>query len=232
MNRLRKLLTLGAVLAGVALLAVPTQARADFELRASNDGGATFAFSNSDTNGAPLSLTVGTLNIIASTTSNNLTGFASIDLGISGNPTAAFNVVIQATLTGILTGPPPENLHFAFGADTFGNSALYTSGVWVDQSNQDFGGATFGSPGGTNVVAHVSPQGVPASGNVGFTANSPYSATVQTQLQRTGTGPITLSQDSGLQITPGPAPAGLVLLLTGIPALGLGWLRGRKKAKE
>jgi hypothetical protein len=120
MFRLRKTLTLMAAIVGAVVLGAPTQALADFELRWSIDGGTTFTGgvkggTVTGTIGTPLSVTVDGLNITAGSSSTTNPTFSGIDISVTGNPSAgALDVVLEATMTGVQTAPPPQLLHYNF----------------------------------------------------------------------------------------------------------------------
>ncbi|HLW64992.1 MAG TPA: hypothetical protein VKS79_06685 [Gemmataceae bacterium] len=231
MIRFFKSLSLAVAAWIVATMAwTPSVARADFELRYSTDGGATFTTTTSS--GGPLSLTVDGLNIAAVSTSSSSTAFSAIDLALSGMPPSGpVNVIIEATRTSLLTAPQPFTLRYTFG-EAFGPPGGISSQIWIDQSNQDFGGAT-GGPGGTNIVADTGPHTAVSSGSLQFNAVPPYSATLETNISFTSNGTNVLSQDSGFTITPTPAPPSFVLLASTAPVgLGLFWLRRRRTGKS
>jgi hypothetical protein len=148
-------------------------------------------------------------------TSMNL-GLTSAQLG-----TGTFNYVLQITLTNITTGPPPQSLGFAFtGSAMQLTPSMHT---WVNSNNGLFAI--------TGDLANTGKLGVPNSGTIGFNGGVPYSMTTEVDLVGTVTGLATLGLNDNNQI-PGPAvpaPAGLVLALTGLPALGLAYLRRRSK---
>jgi hypothetical protein len=206
-----------AVLAVIGMTGLAPPAWADFELRYSTNGGATFT-TITGTVGTPIVATVDGLNVIASTTSSISTGLSTIDLNVNGTATSP-NIVVQATMTSVTTAPPPQVLTFAYTGSLIGavTGVTFTMQTWVDNANADFGIPGTFSPGAKNV---------PSSGSATFNGVVPYSVTVGTNLSYTGLA--TISSDNNDAITPAPAPAGLLLLVSGAPALALAWLRRRK----
>jgi hypothetical protein len=100
-----------------------------------------------------------------------------------------------------------------------------TARAIVDSDNSLFAGA--GQPGDHvgGIVADSGAQAGVASGSKVFSAGTPYSASILTEISFTNQS--TISQDYKLTIT-APAPAGLLLGLTGLPVLGIGaWIRRR-----
>jgi len=237
MSRFRKYLPgLVAALVGVAMLGVPNQARATFQLRYSTTGQGGLAAATIITdggagdidglaNGSITTATITGLTIHASSTSFISTGLSTLDLQVSGtadgNP---LNLVVQASINGITTAPSPQILTHTYGGSILPPGGTTTSDTWVSQLNTTF----TTSPS----VAHSGPMNLNGPTDVmNFSATVPYSMT--TQISVTGS-PILgsqLSLDSNNSITPTPAPAGLVLALTGMPVLGVGaWVRRRRTA--
>jgi hypothetical protein len=227
---MKRLVTI-AVLAGIAMARLAPSAHADFQLRYSTDGGATF--SAPVTSGGPGTLVAFPgLTSITATSSTNASVAASLDLLVGGSvPVGLTQLVIQATLTGVLTSPPPETLTYHFTGSilpTGGtlSGVTFTGETWIDQSNQDFGGALLG-PGGTNIIADTNPQAIPAGPtSFSFSGVSPYSITTQLVLTFNVTGGTgaSISADLNNTVTV-PAPAGIVLLLSSAPVFALIWRR-------
>jgi hypothetical protein len=148
------------------------------------------------------------------------------DTGYTGGPDGPLNLV--ALLGGVLVAPPGSTVTFqswvnpldlvpALGPDTFPVAALPALGAIPAGSVAAFGGSgiTFG------------PGAYSAAATVDFTKAGPYALFSQTTVVFTGPG--TVSYDENQQVV--PVPAGLVLALTGLPVLGLGyWWRRLRKA--
>jgi hypothetical protein len=223
MIRFRNFLPVVALLAGAALLAMPTAARADFELRYSLNGGSFQTIGTTSNNPGSVSGSIDGINVTGTTSDNLTTGKSLLDLSIAGITNQAItSLVLEASVTSVPTTPSPQTLSYNFTSS--GTSPI--GEAWIDQSNQLYGGAT-GGPGGTNIVADTGAHSAPSSGAVVFSATPPYSFTEQFTLGALGSG-TALSADF-LGTVSVPAPAGLVLAIAGMPVLGLGaWLRRRK----
>jgi len=224
-----------AVLVGSALLGAPTQARAGFELKVNLGSGDHIITDGSaqDSNTAANAITAviiengfsTTVNTAITNTPGDSTGallditYTIISIGGAGG---------TATITASATGynQPPQALNPLTLTSHIGGtgtgSFTVTGQQWVDTTDQLYG-MQF-SPG-----AH------------GPFTTSPYSDSKTVAFNR-GAGPfsltdqltITLGANSSttgdLQSTvPVPAPAGLLLALSGLPVLGVGgWLRRRR----
>jgi hypothetical protein len=235
--RTRRLFLLALVLAVTASLLAPVQARADFELYVSTngtltsgtmyystDGGNTF-WTGANNTGTDVghSIQVDGFSIFASSSSSIATSISSLDVSIQGNQTAgqSYNFLVAASLTGITTAPPPQNLNYAYTTST-SPTLTQTDVTYVDSLNRVFGGANLGN---TPIVN----TGIPAAGNVSFSVNPLYSLAEVVSVSGTGSLGGIVSIDARDTITPTPAPAGLVLLLTSSPVLALGaWIRRKR----
>lgn len=244
----RKFLALSAAIAAtVAMLGIASPAKADFVVRYSVDNGGTWTILpvsigvNPQVGGPGTvsylnvagSITGTGLSIIATAFANSSGVFTEIDLGVtgnvSGNRTGANAILIQATINNIATVAPALASYSM--SNTTGNPTVVQQS-WAGGNNVNplvnGSGASFAGSATSGPFTLAPGQGTMGSFLVPGTAN-PYAATVQTTLNQNygpnGTG---LSLDNHLQITPVPAPAGLVLALSGVPVAGLAWLRRRK----
>lgn len=219
-----------AVVALAALFATASPAEATLAIRLSTDGGSTFGAPITD---ATLPLSISGFFVAADSADAKTTatvGVAStlLDLAVSGgiNP-GAYNLVIQASVDGITTGPPIQTLIYAFTGSILppGSGLTATMRSWIDDDNNLFGIA------GT-IVGDTGNNPVPSGGSLDFTAGAPYSVTAEIRITGTSSSHASLSLDNNNLITPAPAPAGLLLALSGGPALAVGaWLRRRRAAK-
>jgi len=227
------MLFLCAVLAGAALVWAPSSADAAFQVRISTDGGATFGAAVSDgglgdQNGLAGAITVdiGGLSITAVASGGTSATLSVLDLQVQQiglGTTAPGNVVVQASLTDLVTAPPPLFLINRFGDATLpvGGDTVATARTWIDQSNTIFG--TTG--GGIKVDTGDLLPTAPATTTFGsFTANPLYSITAQ--IHTTFDAGVALGLDSNNRIVNTPAPAGAVLAVIGLPVLC--WLRRRQ----
>lgn len=225
---------LAVAVAIVGTLFSGSAANAGFSLRYSVNGG---AFVQVDDEGAGDndsgilgSISVSTffsISVKSSATSFTNAQETFLDLSVSGTnnsgvPATTLNsLVVEATITGALTQPPPQSLHYDFGSGGLPSNRVTTAyQTWVDATDTAFGH-------GAVTTGAKSPN---TSGDVGFNIPGSYSVTTQISLTRTGAGLISLSSDSNNHIST-PAPAGLLLALTATPVFGLGaFFRRRRSA--
>jgi hypothetical protein len=229
-----------AVAIGVAVMAMPAQLRADFQLRVSTDNGSTWTTYHSDDGGNdwfPIShvivggdddLTHGSVfadlfSIHATSTASLDVGLSTMDMGVGGTQQAnhTYKLVVQTSITDVPTTPPPQTLSWLYTSSSSlsGSLSEHAQG-WVDTTN-----ALFGTSGSITTGSLMAP----ASGSSTFTATPPYSWTMQYTLS----GSTTLvgrqiSTDHNEEIQQSPAPAGLVLALSGVPVLAAQWVRRRR----
>ncbi len=224
-TRIRKWLPVAVAILGVALLMAPATARADFELMITTSSGFSMTLHDSSSGfisytgaaGANFSITVDTalsypvqgsptnpdmdLNFLV----HNATGVADT-ITISASDTD-FGPLLTAGSFIMTTG------------GTIGNNASLTYQTFQDTTNHDFG-ATTSSP-----TLSFGPGPFSGISALPVNAASLYSLT-QTVIVTT-TGASTISADSELYA---PAPAGVLLALSGMPVMGLGMYLRRRKA--
>jgi hypothetical protein len=225
-------------LAGIALTAVlasSARVAADFELRVSFDGGSTFAAPISDGGSGFIDTFVAGFKVHASASDFISSDLSSLQLQVSGQGAAGnYNLVFQASINDIITSPPPQTMTYNFSGSFFPVLSPLTSQMkaWVNNTNSLFGtSAIVANSGSQSAVSG-------ATGFIGFVAGSPYSATVETSLtgvtSRTTSISLNNSQEidsaSGGNETTTPAPAGLMLVLSGLPVACLGAWRSRVAA--
>lgn len=219
-NMLSKLTV--AVLAGIGMFALATEARADFALRYSVNGGG-FTTVNNGTNF--INVTIGSLTIGATGSATGPTpGLTTMDLGVSGQHTGALTLLVQISLNGINTAPALQNLIYAFTGSLGGSAGAGSSlafQAWANNTATLFDTAT-------NTVANTGSLPPGSSGSIPFNGVVPYTATLQILITLTG-GVGSISSDNNVSITPAPAPAALVLFATAVPGLAFGWVRSRRK---
>ena len=234
-NLFRNYPPLVAVLAVVAILGAPALSRADFELRVSTNGGSSFTtyfstdggnnfYTGANNTGTDKgsSVTVSGLAISAGATSFVGIAKSTLDLSVHGTQdSVAYNILVQTSITNVPTGSAPENLSWKFTSSSDLAGLTETGRTWVDQNNAIFGQG--------NIVADSGDLSAPAIGSQVFSATPPYSFTSQYSLVGNGTQGNNVSADNNDKVT-APAPAGLLLALTGMPVLGFGaWLRRRTR---
>jgi hypothetical protein len=158
------------------------------EVRYSIDGGATFSSPVSDGGSGSINTPISGTGLTLTADSSDFVApnVTKLVLGVSGVTTtnSAFTLVVQASVDFIDTAPPPQTLSFKFTGSTAGSGDSATMETWVDQSNQEFGGA-LGGPAGANVISDTNPVpidlagGTTSTGSVTFSGTTPYSLTTQ-----------------------------------------------------
>jgi len=238
MKHFRKYLPgLLAVLTGLAMLGTASSARAAFQIRISTDGGATFGAAISDAGVGDANLLAGAITVnqgglaITATASGGTSSTLSvIDLQVQqiGLGTAsAGNVVVQASMDGLITVPAPQTLINRFTDNTLpvgGVAAGGAVGTGETFITSGIGSGLFVTSGGSVVLDTNTVNPSTLATNYTFNAASPYAITTQ--------GNVTFAQGAAIQfdnnnrIVGAPAPGGLLLAFTGLPVLSVGtWLR-------
>ena len=149
-----------------------------------------------------------------------------LDLSYSVNRTAAGSpetLTINVSDTDFTNTPTPLNIMYG-GTNGPGTSSSSTGGTGLNNMVFNTGDASGSVP----TSGTFGPGAY--SGNGGFTVpnnnGNPYSLTIGVTLNNDGSKGIS-SGDT--ELTAAPAPAALVLALTGMPVLGVGaWLRRRR----
>ncbi|AMV24255.1 hypothetical protein VT84_07655 [Gemmata sp. SH-PL17] len=219
MSRFRNVLrVLAAVLVGTAIFGAPTQAQAAFAIQYSIDGGTFITINDGDS--------VAGLKITASSYTDPTVSL--LDLHVTGTfipSSETHTIVIQATVTDLTTAPAPQTLTTKFTGGTSTGTATFTGQSWVDDANN-----LFGIPGTFTTGSIVPGNGITPDFVGSFTGNVPYSLTTQITIATEGRKEVNLGADIDNVVTPTPAPAGIVLVLSGLPLLGIARLRRRNLA--
>lgn len=230
----RKFFAVVALLAGAALFAAPNSARATFELSIRIDGGPmTLVASGADFGAISYTGTASGIFDIRILGGSSTNGNALSDL--LGSTTRVTNLtganhVLQVFLTQTNYSLPSGNpliVSSSMGGTVNTGTVVLTN---IFQAYADATNAAYGTGGFTN-----GPQTAVASGSsfdTGsvsglFTRSGDYSLTSVVTLDMSGGAVMNYSNQINVQNV--PAPAGLVLALSGMPVLGVGtWLRRRK----
>jgi hypothetical protein len=135
-----------------------------------------------------------------------------------GNHAITDAITVSASDTDYGPLPGPGNLMMSIGGtQTSGSTVTYTASQ--DTANQDFGSTS------STTLGPISGTPFSATGSLSAAAATTYSLTQSVTIAYTNaSGPT--SEDATLTT---PAPAGLLLAITGMPVLGFGtWLRRRR----
>jgi hypothetical protein len=242
MHRFRKSLWLAA-LAVVALLGTTSRASAGIEIDYSIDGGArTFgassatsvvAFSNSSLGGLfNVTFTIGTTNTPGSPTMATETQSNNSVSTLYASGTHTLHIYVSSTGFTSPTSPPPTILGNSSSITENSGHTAVTFTSYASTTN-----ALFATSGGVTASTgySYSATGQQGTGGQGFSSTlfSPNGAAYSL----TNIGDYTMTAGTSLtvvsgntEIVPTPAPAGLVMVLSGLPALGIGgWMRRRRK---
>jgi len=254
MMRSRLFLPVVALLLGAVILGVPNHAHATFQIRASVDNGATWKYATDEGAGDAFVGVPGFIN--GSFFFSNVTLFVTvgqskpitgnpgtslIDVGINGSFVAAGSpffgiggsVIVDISDTGFTSPASPSGPGIL-------TASLGGGGMGTLPANTQFTAYANGGPGGNLLYGGIDPT----TGSVFWTPTAtvsspttfasvpspnlvaPYSLSARTTFS--GAAGSTFSIDNHLTYT-NPAPAGLVLALTGVPVLGLrAWFRRRR----
>jgi hypothetical protein len=181
-----------------------------FLIRFSTDGGSTFGAPIADNGPGDLNPNAGiivalesnftiTVNSIGSTSLQQ----SSLELSISGSadPNTTNDIVLQATIDGVVTAPAPQTLAFANTGSILSGGGDLSGGVtmrtWVDNSNTQFGTT------GPGIVADTGNKSIPSTGSLSFSGAVPYSVTSQIRATfATTANTASISLDDTNTITP------------------------------
>lgn len=229
---------IAAAVAVISLVGMSSSAQAAFQMQiiSSSAGTTTITdggFNDSNTNTGAITFvgSVGAYDIQVNTgLSKPVLGSAAspqLDLNYIVNRLtagAAETLTIKISDTGFTTSPAPLNL-FVGGTNGPGTTSAFIAGTGLnnvvfntaDASTTVPTSGTFASGGAFSGAGVFT---VPANGG------NPYSLTVGVTLKNDGSAG---ASSADAHLTPVPAPAGLVIALTGMPVLGLGaWIRRRR----
>jgi len=223
----RRRFLMAAIVAGIATLAEPSTSEGAFKLRLSDDGGATWT-TITDGGAGDDSGVAGVIQFsgdIGNWVVNVTTGLSkplldpgsmdlnSVNVSSSGGPAT---LTIELTDTDFV-GPSPGQI-FAVGGTANGSVSFEAGGT---NSNTEFDLTN-----STGVLAFGSGAFSTESTIVSGSAD-PYSLTIRTIISH-GSG--TNSTSFNAELSPVPAPAGLILAATALPFIGL--LRRRLRRPE
>lgn len=236
-------LTTVAVLAGAALFAMPPPAQADFMIRIS-DGTATppTILTDPDENGLiTFSGSIGGFDIVVTTAlSKPAIGnkyIADMDINVTAAPVTGSGgtLYVDVTDTDFNISPGANNLALLKSSIVANISdGFVTFQSWVNygtDGNQEFGGLdpTTGLVETTDLQGPLSGTGVVSNVSKEFTLTTPdaFSLTSRTVITLEPGGTFASTDANTRVVTPGPAS--LALAASGLPFLGLYWLRRKRQ---
>jgi hypothetical protein len=250
MLRFRNISRLAALLVGAVALGAPNKAHATFQIflqeAGVNGGNITMVASGVDFSlaGATFTGVYGdfTVQVFGSTSDNGINGGTLSDLlatttAVTNNSGTEKTLKLWASQTGytLPVGSPlrvESGLGGSVSQGTIGMSGIFQA--FADKGNDLLTAGTL--TGGAAVTDYTNgPQtGVPTgstfdtgSASGAFSRDgTPYSLTSVATFDMSGGAKGNFSDH--VNVTPVPAPAGLMLAASGVPALALGWLRRRK----
>jgi len=226
-----------AALVGAAILGAPTQAQAAFKMTLSDSDGNSFVVNDNNIPlGTALDLdptsgqiiftgALGAFNIQISVGTSNAPGTPSLaQLTINNTSISSLGFAGDKTVTVTLSD---TGFTSPTGLTTM-ESQLSTTQLPAN-SNVTFQSFLNGNPG---TLLNLNTVGGTRIGNAVNITSTPFTLanTTTYTVHGQGVGTTLTVQTTGLTAVAVPAPAGLVLALTGLPVAGFGWLRRRTKA--
>jgi hypothetical protein len=240
-GKIRNLMAL--VIALVVLLGGARVANADIVLEASIDGGVTWTTLASSTTSSD-TIVVANFNLgnftITGSASSNSPGTASLSkllsntLSIMNNDTGTHSILLAygaQDFSSPVTPPPIlVNSHIGGSVVTGSSDNTLAFQSYIDQGN---GLGHFGIPGTYTTGSQVVNATTGSFQNDAVATISPLSATfsISQQLSITLGGGSEINTADNTTLSPVPVPATLALCLSGLPVLGLGWVRARRNKK-
>jgi hypothetical protein len=246
MLRIRTIFAVVAAAFAASGLLWPNRANADFEVAITTGAGTTIIH---DGGAGDLDMTVNNqisfnyhdafYNVIGSLAITNSPGNPSLALLDINYTISAINLLggpnglggagsLSASATGF-TQPTtnPLTLHSGINGNGTGTGTL-TMNQFADPGNAEFGTGVAAPPLGPFNIGQAG--GYNGSSSVLFNQTGAYSITDVLNFNLTSGSATT--GDSASLVTPAPAPAGLLLALAGIPALGVGAMLRRRRVAQ
>jgi hypothetical protein len=240
MIRFRNFLTIVTLLVGAAVLGAPSKAHASLEIFLQEAGVNSGAITQVGTLGATdftsatFTGTYGdfTLTILGASSDNGatLSDLLSATVSLKNNNASSKTLTIYASQTNFTlpTGTPlgvESGLSGTVNSGTFSGSGDFQA--YADKNNNLLGMSDFTNGSQSGAFNGSTFDTGSATGLFNRTAGSPYSLTSVATFTVSGGGQGNFSDH--INVTPIPAPAGVVLALTAMPILSIGaWLRRRK----
>lgn len=227
----------GSLLFVFSFFCIASQSDAAFAVRISTNGGLNYGGTIYDADDGDedgfISATVNNIRITASASGSTSLSSSFVGLEVNGGGytlnAPALNVKVQATFTGLITEPSPQELQYVYTSGGAGSALVTTSySTFVNSSAIEFDT--------TGDLANIGPSGVVIGGTF-FTGAVPYSMTTQTSIVSSfnagGRGTFNTTNDNTINaspIAPAPAPAGFILAASALPFFGFFRRRLSKKS--
>ncbi|MBY0457122.1 MAG: hypothetical protein K2V38_07285, partial [Gemmataceae bacterium] len=173
-------------------------------LRYSADGGATFTSVTDEGPGDAFPGTpgivgadVGPLTVSASSVGLTTNEVSFLTLGVAGTGAGgSTNMVVQATLTDVVTAPAPQTLTYSF-TGSVPDGGTVTARTWVDGGNAPFGTGA--------LVADTGVKPMQTDSALAFAGAVPYSVTTELRASYTTPAELNVSLNTTNQIDAGPS---------------------------
>jgi len=229
-----RLILPGLAVVALLLAAGPSQAALVIALQEAgvNGGAITTVATGTDFTSASYSGTYGdfkvTFDSAATDNGATLSDILQSTTKVTNNngSTATLHLWVTQTNYSLPAGSPlwmEAGLSGTVNSGTLAYGKIYQA--WADKNNNAFGTGDF-----TLGAQSATPSGSTfdtGSAMNNFFRSGAYSVTTEINFTISGGGSANFS--SHVNLAPTPAPAGLMLALTGLPCLGLGWLVRRRK---
>lgn len=220
-----------AFLAAALVFAAPPPAWADFELKIIEDGSVKATFMSatntvSATNGTYGDFTITGLSYIANRPGGTIGRVSGGTIDVSGTGAHTLTIEVSATDFTKPSGPGGFLGNAVGGTLVSGANITGDATGYVDRGNSIFGTGDVATPTAT-FDSSTSPSGsFSADTHVGgFNLSIPYSLTQVLDFKTQGSTEFNATSNVTVAV---PAPGALVLALTGLPFVGLGWWRRRR----
>jgi hypothetical protein len=216
------------------LLGTPQLARADLRIYLQEDGGAiTLVGSGASFTSASFNGTFGNFNVTifggASNNTSTLSSLLSSAVSVQNTSGASHTLRLYVTQDGYsLPIGSPLSVESGLGGSV-NNGAVGLTGIfqaWADRNNNLLGMTDF-TNGPQNATQNGSTFDTGSAFGL-FTRTGLYSVTSVANFFLSGGGTVNYSDHVNLSAAAVPAPAGIILALSGAPCLIGAWLRRRK----
>jgi len=240
MIRFRYCPPLVALLVGAAMLAAPTRAHAVLEIALQeagvNGGAITVVATGADFTAASYTATYGDFKVTlfgaSSDNAADLSDLLSSTVKVTNNNGATKTLKLYITQTDytLPEGNPltdQSSLGGSINQGTLGLTNIFQA--YADKNNNAFGTSDFTN--GPQSATSQPPSAYSTGTATGLFSRLPTNYSLTSVVTFTLSGKGSANYSSQENVTGVPVPAGVVLALTGLPVLGIGWLRRRLKKR-